>query len=77
MAWNFERDSEWLADAGTSDAMGAFAKYCAYMALDCNDTGGKECLQQSAEYWAICKKKIDKAIDEKIKDLKARANNVK
>ena len=72
MAWTFQRDTQRLATAGTSDAMAVFAKYCAYMSLSCRDTGGKECMQQSAEYWTLCKKNIDKAIDEKIRNLRVR-----
>ncbi len=77
MAWSYDRDMELLSKVGVDNAMVALAKHNAYMALSADDTGGKECLLNTARFYEICKEKICVAIDEKVKDLKERANNVK
>lgn len=77
MGWNYGRDKEVLAKAATKDAMNACEKYSAYMQLASANYGGKEDMKHAAEFFEICKKSICRELDEKVRVLKERANNVK
>lgn len=77
MAWNYSKDKELLAGAATKDAMNACEKYNAYMQLASVNYGSKEDMNHAAEFFEMCKKAICRELDEKVKTLKERANNVK
>lgn len=72
MAWSFERDKELLAEKAKDEAVSVVMKFNSFMAFNSDNCGEKSDLQHTADFLTMCKSKINEAIDEKIKNVKAR-----
>ncbi len=72
--WKYGKDEDILAENAAQLTLNTCLKYNDYMDTSSDDMGSKENMIRGVNFIEKCKQKIDILLDEKIKDLKERAD---
>ncbi len=73
MGWSYGRDEDLLSDKAVNEAIDTFLKFNTYMAFASEDCGCKADMACAAAFLEMCKEKVVKELDKKIKVMKERA----
>lgn len=73
MAWSYGKDENLLSDKAVDEAIETFLKFNTYMAFASEDCGCKADMACAAAFLEMCKEKVVKELDKKIKVMKERA----
>lgn len=70
--WKYGRDEELLAEKAKDEVMSIIMRFNGFMSFNSEVSGDKSDLLHTANFLKLCKQKIDKEIEEKISNVKAR-----